>query len=229
MTDLTLIDTADLNPFDAIKTVRADGSVFWSARDLQPLMGYATWAKFMTPVRRAMKAAENTEMDLEQNFSQSGKVSGDRGPDQLDYDLTREAAYLVAMNGDPNKDEVAAAQRYFVAMTMAQEQTEREARAKIEVEAPAMTGQQRVEAAVSKMLHGQTLPLAEAALARREKVLTELAQEIDELVSQESQVAADLKGIRGKLESARALHRRYFDAQNKAFDQYTGMLRKLDS
>lgn len=31
---------ADGSPFDAVRRTRADGSEFWSARDLMPLLGY---------------------------------------------------------------------------------------------------------------------------------------------------------------------------------------------
>jgi DNA-damage-inducible protein D len=134
MTDLTLstAKVEDDNPFEKIKQTNADGSVFWSARDLQPLMGYATWAKFMTPVRRAMQAAKNTGLDADVHFSRSGKTPMGGGPAQIDYKLTREAAYFVAMNGDPNKLEVAAAQAYFVGMTLVGEQVVREAREALE-------------------------------------------------------------------------------------------------
>jgi hypothetical protein len=39
------------------------------------------------------------------------------GSSLLDYKLSRHACYLVAMNGDPRKSEIAAAQCYFVAKT----------------------------------------------------------------------------------------------------------------
>lgn len=105
------------SPFDAIRQTRADGSEFWSARELMPLMGYATWRNFIVPVTRAMKAAENQGHAVTSNFAESRKVSGSRGPAKDDYELTRFAAYLVAMNGDPNKPEVAAAQAYFATQT----------------------------------------------------------------------------------------------------------------
>ena len=104
------------SPFDAIKQTREDGSEFWSARDLQPLLGYANWQQFERPIERAMQAAHNQNMDLSSNFSGSTKVSNS-GPAQKDFHLSRYAAYLVAMNGDPNKSEVAAAQDYFARQT----------------------------------------------------------------------------------------------------------------
>src|SRR5690625_1491967 len=102
------------SPFDAIKHVSEGGAEFWSARDLMPLMGYSTWQKFQTPLLRAMTAAENQGMAPEGNFNRSVKDSpGQRGPAQRDFHLSRFAAYLVAMNGDPNMPEVAAAQHYL--------------------------------------------------------------------------------------------------------------------
>ncbi|MGC5249557.1 BRO family protein [Gordonia sp. DT219] len=105
------------SPFDAIRRTRPDGSDYWSARDLMPVMGYSKWDHFETPLHRAMQSAGNQSMNLEAHFPQSRKVSGARGPAQKDYELTRFAAYLVAMNGDPNKNEVAAAQAYFAIRT----------------------------------------------------------------------------------------------------------------
>lgn len=102
--------------FDDIKQTRADGSEFWSARDLMKLMGYANWQQFERPIERAMQAAYNQKIDLNSNFSGSTKVSNS-GPSQKDYHLSRFAAYLVTMNGDPNKAEVALAQGYFAKQT----------------------------------------------------------------------------------------------------------------
>lgn len=109
------------NPFDVIKQTNDDGSECWSARDLQQLLGYVKWSEFHNAIERAMSAAVNVGVGVDENFTGSSKVSGSRGPAQQDYCLTRYAAYLVAMNGDPRKEEIAAAQTYFAVKTRAAE------------------------------------------------------------------------------------------------------------
>ena len=103
------------SPFDSIKRIGEDGSEYWSARDLAPLMGYAKWQSFETPLNRAMKSAEVQGIDATSNFTRSSKITATKP--QEDFHLTRFAAYLTAMNGDPNKPEVAAAQHYFAVQT----------------------------------------------------------------------------------------------------------------
>lgn len=103
------------SPFDAIRRVRPDGSEYWSARELMPLMGYARWENFATPMVRAMKTAENQAMDVDQLFLRSQEKTA--GRPREDFELARYAAYLVAMNGDPNIPEVAEAQHYFAMRT----------------------------------------------------------------------------------------------------------------
>ena len=106
------------SPFDSIKRVGTDGAEYWSARDLMPLMGYGAWHNFMIPVKRARKSSENVGMTC--NFNDVVKVverEGRGGVERKDVHLDRMAAYLVAMNGDPNKPEVAAAQTYFAVQT----------------------------------------------------------------------------------------------------------------
>lgn len=107
---------AGASPFDAIRRVDERGE-HWFARELQPLMAYTNWRQFEAVVDRAMAAAANTGASVPDNFEDALKVSGSRGPSPKDYRLTRLAAYLVAMNGDPRKPEVAAAQAYFAVRT----------------------------------------------------------------------------------------------------------------
>ncbi|MDV6267028.1 phage antirepressor KilAC domain-containing protein [Rhodococcus globerulus] len=107
----------DESPFDSIRQVRLDGSEFWDARKLQPLMGYSRWEDFQTAIDRAKLATANSGMLVDENFRRAAKVSGKRGPAQANYELSRYAAYLTALNGDPSKPESAAAQSYFVIRT----------------------------------------------------------------------------------------------------------------
>lgn len=106
----------EARPFDRIRREDAAGE-WWSARDLQPLMGYLRWEDFsQTVIDRAIRSAENTGTYSDQAFSAfTEKGTGGRG--RQDYRLSRQAAYLVAMNGDPNKPAVASAQVYFTEQT----------------------------------------------------------------------------------------------------------------
>lgn len=108
------------SPFDSIRRVMDDGTEFWSARDLMPLLGYAgtsAWTRFKTSIEKAQVSASVQGIALEENFCTTAEVSGTRGPKRENFLLTRYAAYLVAMNGDPRKPEVAAAQSYFAVKT----------------------------------------------------------------------------------------------------------------
>jgi len=110
-------DDGDKSPFDALRREDDYGQEYWSARDLQPVMGYDKWENFLRVIERAIRSAENTGTYSDQSFSRSQESIGARGPSRLDYRLSRQAAYLVAMNGEPNKPAVAAAQSYFTVQT----------------------------------------------------------------------------------------------------------------
>ncbi len=60
-------------PRDGQQQVRSDGTEFWSARDLMPLLGHASWRNFENPIERATKNAENQGMDGEELFRDRGK------------------------------------------------------------------------------------------------------------------------------------------------------------
>ncbi|GAB3622553.1 DNA damage-inducible protein D [Mariniluteicoccus endophyticus] len=104
----------NLSPFDAIRRAD-DAGEFWMARDLQPLMGYARWEDFAKVTRRAHVSATNS--GASEGFSEITEELRGGGRPRQNYRLSRFAAYLVAMNGDPNMPEVAAAQAYFAVRT----------------------------------------------------------------------------------------------------------------
>jgi DNA-damage-inducible protein D len=114
------------SPFDQIRHVDERGE-YWQARELMPLMGYPRWQQFEPVIERAKQAAVNTGSDVSSHFRVNPKMVNrpqGGGRTQDDYRLTRYAAYLVAMNGDPRKPEVAAAQAYFAVRSVQAETIE---------------------------------------------------------------------------------------------------------
>ncbi|MGV0868740.1 phage antirepressor KilAC domain-containing protein [Corynebacterium kalidii] len=103
------------SPFDHVKQVDDRGEEFWSARELMPLLGYTNWVQFGKSIDRAKAAAEAQNMDLNRLFEVN--LERTSGRSRENYRLTRYAAYLVAMTGDPRKPEVAAALTYFAVKT----------------------------------------------------------------------------------------------------------------
>lgn len=114
------------SPFDQIRQVRPDGSEYWSARDLMTAMEYDQWRNFEAAVEKARVAVANQGHLAADHVADAGKmvqIGSGATRSVADYQLTRFAAYLVVMNGDPRKPEVAAAQAYFAIRTREAEVT----------------------------------------------------------------------------------------------------------
>jgi len=101
--------------FDEMRAIDDEGNERWSARDLMAALGYDRWENFESVIDRAASSAANLGHHVDDLFR--GVTKKGLGRPQRDYYLTRFAAYLVAMNGDPRKEEIAAAQAYFAVQT----------------------------------------------------------------------------------------------------------------
>lgn len=113
--------------FEELKLINQPGAEYWSARDLQPLLGYSQWRRFEQAIERAINSCEQSGNNPAHHFAGAGKmvVVGSGGSRELaDYHLSRFACYLIAQNGDPRKPEIAQAQKYFAIQTRRQELTD---------------------------------------------------------------------------------------------------------
>jgi DNA-damage-inducible protein D len=87
------------------------------AREIHPVLGYPTWREFESVIGRAGASFSGNGLDPSHQIVPTHKMMEvGRGAQvrTVDYFLSRAACYLIAINGDPSKPEIAAAQAYFV-------------------------------------------------------------------------------------------------------------------
>lgn len=161
--------TQSASPFDAIRHLTEQGREYWSARELMPLLGYERWERFADTIGRARISGHNAGHDMTRHIAGADKLAGSGvlpgaaknlgGRPAENFHLSRLACYLVAMNGDPRKAEIAAAQTYFAVRT-------REAETAVAAVAKALTDDEIVHQAL-------------AITARRVEQLTERVAELE--------------------------------------------------
>ena len=112
------------NTFESIKHINEYGQEYWLARELQPVLEYTEWRNFSRIIDKAKDACTGSGNMVKEHFVDVNKTSPrPNGGEKLleDYQLSRYACYLIAMNGDPRKQVIANAQTYFAVKTRQQE------------------------------------------------------------------------------------------------------------
>jgi len=122
--DRDIILSGPHKDFEGIKKIDENGVEYWEARELMPLLGYEKWEKAEDVIVRATRACMKSGQVVENHFHRMGKMvelGSGAMREVRDYKLDRYACYLIAQNGDSNKEEIALAQTYFAVQTRRQE------------------------------------------------------------------------------------------------------------
>lgn len=125
---MSTLSAKEYKCFEDIKRIRPDGSEYWAAREIAPVLDYAKWENFYNVIKRAMIACENSGRSTLECFPEVRKTSpmpNGGVKDILDYELSRYACYLIVQNGDPRKEVIALGQTYFAIQTYRQEVADR--------------------------------------------------------------------------------------------------------
>jgi DNA-damage-inducible protein D len=121
---LEVIKESTFQTLDSFKRKTDAGTDYWLARDLQILLGYTQWRNFEAAIEKAKMACASVGAQPYHHFADISKtMASGKGAERSirDVALTRYACYLIAMNGDPSKPQIAAAQTYFAVQTRKQE------------------------------------------------------------------------------------------------------------
>jgi DNA-damage-inducible protein D len=109
----------------------ANNFEFWSARKIASLLEYSKWDNFLDVIKKARDSIRQNSESISDHIKKSKTFVevGNNAVRQVDdYRLSRYACYLIAMNGDPKKPQIALAQKYFAIQTRLQELREIEDR-----------------------------------------------------------------------------------------------------
>ena len=93
---------------DFESSARDNGFHYWRSSVLMKHLGYDQHKLFTKAIQDAMRACLALGIHTEDHFE---RITNEDG--QYEYKLSRFACFMVAMNGDPRRPEVAGAQAYF--------------------------------------------------------------------------------------------------------------------
>jgi len=115
------------NKFETIKRLDDRGVEYWSSRELAKVLEYVDYRNFMTVVKKARTACENSGEVIHNHFVEANdmvKIGSGAEKSADTVFLSRYACYLIVQNSDPTKVVVAKGQTYFAIQTRRQEKTD---------------------------------------------------------------------------------------------------------
>lgn len=109
-----------MHRLEEVKKLNSQGDDYWIGREIYPILGYAEWDSFLPVIQRTDESMRAVGGDPSQHIRHTTKMVGvGSGAKRRvgECFLSRGACYLIAMNGQPSKPEIAAAQHYFAVQT----------------------------------------------------------------------------------------------------------------
>ncbi|HSX37597.1 MAG TPA: BRO family protein [Chlamydiales bacterium] len=64
--------------FALVKKLNKHGVEYWSARDLQPCLGYSKWQRFEQTIKKAIESCKQSGNDPKNHFADAGKMVQNR-------------------------------------------------------------------------------------------------------------------------------------------------------
>ena len=89
------------NIFESIKHIDENGNEYWLARELQKVLEYSEYRKFIPVIKKAIESCDNSEYIIENHFAHVAEMVsiGSGAKRKLDdYKLSRYACYLIVVN-----------------------------------------------------------------------------------------------------------------------------------
>jgi DNA-damage-inducible protein D len=113
-----------MGALERARRLTKDGGEYWLAREICPILGYAEWENFSGVIQKASDSLMANGIDPSHHIGETTTMMAfGKGAQRRveDYFVSRAACYLIAMNGQSSKPEIAAAQSYFLVQTRRQE------------------------------------------------------------------------------------------------------------
>jgi hypothetical protein len=121
MSAIELAGQEQQSPFDAIRGYRANGSEYWTGRELMRWLGYTRWENFRPWIEQAIENLELAGEDVTKHLQRTMKLvqrSQGGGNEIEDFELSRLGCYHVALAcSGKGKPMVAMAKQYFAKKT----------------------------------------------------------------------------------------------------------------
>jgi len=107
------MESTELDPLGFEQAAHTNGDTCWHAREYAEFLGYADYNGFRKgPIDRAIAASLRARIPVGENFRDDAATIDGRG----DMKLSRFACFLIAMNADSKKPQVARVQAYLAGL-----------------------------------------------------------------------------------------------------------------